>query len=57
MCLRGARSSFHQPAKQAYSEVPLDVAISKVKSELFILYVVLRFFPPFVGLYPVSYTI
>ena len=29
MCLRGARSSFHQPVRQAYGNVPLDVAISE----------------------------
>ena len=29
MCLRGACSSFHQPAKQVNCEVPLDVAISE----------------------------
>ena len=29
MCLRGARSSFHQPVRQAHCEVPLDVAISE----------------------------
>ena len=29
MCLGGAHSSFHQPVRQAYCEVPLDVAIRK----------------------------